>query len=100
MDPHQDLPYLSFLRTAWFFFFNTSTLTVHIDRRRPSQRKHEKKNEKFSRMNGSSWIISRYYKSFMHHNVINFVVVTRMDTIVTTYVDSHLKLWEKDRKRA
>jgi peptidylprolyl isomerase domain and WD repeat-containing protein 1 len=59
----------------------------------------------------------RYYKSFMHRDVINFVVVTRCvvplpfwlptaqvwaqskfhstDFIITTSVDGHLKLWKK-----
>ncbi|KAI0050418.1 peptidyl-prolyl cis-trans isomerase [Auriscalpium vulgare] len=37
----------------------------------------------------------RYYKSFMHRDVINFCVVTRTGFIVTTSVDGHLKLWKK-----
>lgn len=38
----------------------------------------------------------RYAKSFMHRDVINFVVVTRgTDFIVTTSTDGHLKLWKK-----
>ncbi|OCB88921.1 peptidyl-prolyl cis-trans isomerase [Sanghuangporus baumii] len=38
----------------------------------------------------------RYAKSFMHRDVINFVVVTRgTDFVVTTSVDGHLKLWKK-----
>ncbi|KAI0252452.1 hypothetical protein BJV78DRAFT_1360962 [Lactifluus subvellereus] len=37
----------------------------------------------------------RYHKSFMHRDVINFVVVTRADFVITTSVDGHLKLWKK-----
>ncbi|KAL5482454.1 CYP15 [Sanghuangporus weigelae] len=38
----------------------------------------------------------RYAKSFMHRDVINFVVVTRgTDFVITTSVDGHLKLWKK-----
>ncbi|KAI0059530.1 hypothetical protein BV25DRAFT_1828764 [Artomyces pyxidatus] len=37
----------------------------------------------------------RYYKSFMHRDVINFCVVTRTEFIITTSVDGHLKLWKK-----
>ncbi|KAI0320530.1 peptidyl-prolyl cis-trans isomerase [Amylostereum chailletii] len=37
----------------------------------------------------------RYYKSFMHRDVINFCVVTKTEFIVTTSVDGHLKLWKK-----
>ncbi|KAH9179134.1 hypothetical protein EDB89DRAFT_2111335 [Lactarius sanguifluus] len=37
----------------------------------------------------------RYHKSFMHRDVINFVVVTRTDFLITTSVDGHLKLWKK-----
>ncbi|KAI9465600.1 hypothetical protein BJY52DRAFT_1245051 [Lactarius psammicola] len=37
----------------------------------------------------------RYHKSFMHRDVINFVVVTRTDFVITTSVDGHLKLWKK-----
>lgn len=37
----------------------------------------------------------RYYKSFMHRDVVNFVVVTKTDFIITTSVDGHLKLWKK-----
>ncbi|THH20079.1 hypothetical protein EW146_g1181 [Bondarzewia mesenterica] len=37
----------------------------------------------------------RYYKSFMHRDVINFCVVTKTDFIITTSVDGHLKLWKK-----
>ncbi|KAH9044384.1 hypothetical protein EDB85DRAFT_452051 [Lactarius pseudohatsudake] len=54
--------------------------------------------EKFCRMNGSSWIISQVLTgltgttSFVHHDVINFVVVTRMNSIVTTSVDGRQAL--------
>jgi peptidylprolyl isomerase domain and WD repeat-containing protein 1 len=55
----------------------------------------------------------QYYKSFMHRDVVNFVVVTRSvfpfhnrttntltsrsrsDFIVTTSIDGHLKFWKK-----
>ncbi|EJC97808.1 peptidyl-prolyl cis-trans isomerase [Fomitiporia mediterranea MF3/22] len=38
----------------------------------------------------------RYAKSFMHRDVINFVVVTRgTDFVITTSIDGHLKLWKK-----
>ncbi|KAJ7644158.1 hypothetical protein FB45DRAFT_289732 [Roridomyces roridus] len=37
----------------------------------------------------------QYYKSFMHRDTINFVVVTRTDFLITTSVDGHLKLWKK-----
>ncbi|KAF9029820.1 peptidyl-prolyl cis-trans isomerase [Hymenopellis radicata] len=36
-----------------------------------------------------------YYKSFMHRDTVNFVVVTKTDFIITTSVDGHLKLWKK-----
>lgn len=56
----------------------------------------------------------RYYKSFMHRDVINFCVITkcalygiilptmhihvyhgRTDFLITTSIDGHLKLWKK-----
>ncbi|KAI0036439.1 peptidyl-prolyl cis-trans isomerase [Vararia minispora EC-137] len=37
----------------------------------------------------------RYYKSFMHREVVNFAVATKTDFVVTTSVDGHLKLWKK-----
>lgn len=37
----------------------------------------------------------RYSKSFMHRDVINFVVMTRTEFLITTSVDGHLKLWKK-----
>ncbi|KAG9009450.1 hypothetical protein FRB93_005386 [Tulasnella sp. JGI-2019a] len=37
----------------------------------------------------------RYSKSFMHRDVLNFVTVTKKDFIITTSVDGHLKLWQK-----
>ena len=38
----------------------------------------------------------RYAKSFMHRDVINFVVVTRnTDFFITTSIDGHVKLWKK-----
>ncbi|CED84173.1 peptidyl-prolyl cis-trans isomerase [Phaffia rhodozyma] len=37
----------------------------------------------------------RYYKSFMHRDVINTVTVTKTDFVLTTSMDGHLKLWKK-----
>ncbi|KIP06199.1 hypothetical protein PHLGIDRAFT_73064 [Phlebiopsis gigantea 11061_1 CR5-6] len=37
----------------------------------------------------------RYYKSFMHRDVINFVVMTRTEFLITTSIDGHLKFWKK-----
>ncbi|KAI0729627.1 hypothetical protein C8Q72DRAFT_305106 [Fomitopsis betulina] len=37
----------------------------------------------------------RYYKSFMHRDVINFNFMTKTDFLLTTSVDGHLKLWKK-----
>ncbi|EMD39875.1 hypothetical protein CERSUDRAFT_112125 [Gelatoporia subvermispora B] len=37
----------------------------------------------------------RYFKSFMHRDVINFCVMTRTEFLLTTSVDGHLKLWKK-----
>lgn len=37
----------------------------------------------------------RYYKSFMHRDVINYCVSTKTEFIITTSVDGHLKLWKK-----
>lgn len=37
----------------------------------------------------------RYYKSFMHRDVINFTVVTKTDFVVTTSVDGVVKIWKK-----
>ncbi|KAH9936366.1 uncharacterized protein B0H18DRAFT_950676 [Fomitopsis serialis] len=37
----------------------------------------------------------RYYKSFMHRDVINFNIMTKTDFLLTTSVDGHLKLWKK-----
>ncbi|KAI5896714.1 uncharacterized protein SCHCODRAFT_02615627 [Schizophyllum commune H4-8] len=37
----------------------------------------------------------QYYKSFMHRDTVNFVVVTKTEFIITTSVDGHLKFWKK-----
>ncbi|KAG2153096.1 uncharacterized protein EDB93DRAFT_1249010 [Suillus bovinus] len=37
----------------------------------------------------------QYYKSYMHRDSLNFVVVTKTDFIITTSVDGHLKFWKK-----
>ncbi|KAF6755822.1 peptidyl-prolyl cis-trans isomerase [Ephemerocybe angulata] len=37
----------------------------------------------------------QYYKSFMHRDVLNFVVFTKTEFLITTSVDGHLKLWKK-----
>ncbi|KIJ54621.1 hypothetical protein M422DRAFT_153445 [Sphaerobolus stellatus SS14] len=37
----------------------------------------------------------RYFKSFMHRDVVNFAVATKTDFLITTSVDGHLKLWKK-----
>ncbi|WOO80878.1 Peptidyl-prolyl cis-trans isomerase cyp15 [Vanrija pseudolonga] len=39
-----------------------------------------------------------YYKSFMHRDNVNYVVVTRTNFIITTSVDGHLKLWKKQEQ--
>ncbi|KAI0789736.1 peptidyl-prolyl cis-trans isomerase [Abortiporus biennis] len=40
----------------------------------------------------------RYYKSFMHRDVINFCVMTRTEFLITTSIDGHLKLWKKQEQ--
>ncbi|KZT09132.1 peptidyl-prolyl cis-trans isomerase [Laetiporus sulphureus 93-53] len=40
----------------------------------------------------------RYYKSFMHRDVINFCVMTKTDFLLTTSIDGHLKLWKKQEQ--
>ncbi|KAI8994143.1 hypothetical protein BD414DRAFT_274653 [Trametes punicea] len=40
----------------------------------------------------------RYYKSFMHRDVINFCVMTRTEFLVTTSVDGIVKLWKKQEQ--
>ncbi|KAF9450582.1 peptidyl-prolyl cis-trans isomerase [Macrolepiota fuliginosa MF-IS2] len=37
----------------------------------------------------------QYYKSFMHRDIINYSVMTKVDFLVTTSVDGHVKLWKK-----
>lgn len=38
---------------------------------------------------------SRYFKSFMHRDQINFVTMTKTKFLITTSVDGHVKLWKK-----
>ncbi|PIL22477.1 hypothetical protein GSI_15165 [Ganoderma sinense ZZ0214-1] len=40
----------------------------------------------------------RYYKSFMHRDVINFNVVTKTEFLITTSVDGHVKFWKKQEQ--
>ncbi|TFK88196.1 peptidyl-prolyl cis-trans isomerase [Polyporus arcularius HHB13444] len=40
----------------------------------------------------------RYYKSFMHRDVINFNVFTRTEFLLTTSIDGHIKLWKKQEQ--
>ncbi|KAG2009572.1 peptidyl-prolyl cis-trans isomerase [Coprinopsis cinerea AmutBmut pab1-1] len=40
----------------------------------------------------------QYYKSFMHRDVLNFVVMTKTEFLITTSVDGHLKLWKKQEE--
>ncbi|KAI0769008.1 peptidyl-prolyl cis-trans isomerase [Trametes elegans] len=40
----------------------------------------------------------RYYKSFMHRDVINFSVFTRTEFLVTSSVDGIVKLWKKQEQ--
>ncbi|EKM51860.1 uncharacterized protein PHACADRAFT_127818 [Phanerochaete carnosa HHB-10118-sp] len=41
----------------------------------------------------------RYYKSFMHRDVINFVVMTKTtDFLITTSIDGYLKFWKKQEQ--
>ncbi|KZT25403.1 hypothetical protein NEOLEDRAFT_1065477 [Neolentinus lepideus HHB14362 ss-1] len=37
----------------------------------------------------------RYYKSFMHRDVVNFNIFTVTEFLVTTSVDGHVKFWKK-----
>ncbi|KAF8606860.1 hypothetical protein BDV93DRAFT_328735 [Ceratobasidium sp. AG-I] len=37
----------------------------------------------------------RYSKSFMHRDVLNYVIMTKTDFLITTSVDGHLKFWKK-----
>ncbi|ORX83909.1 peptidyl-prolyl cis-trans isomerase cyp15 [Basidiobolus meristosporus CBS 931.73] len=39
-----------------------------------------------------------YERSFMHRDVLNNVVVTSTDFLITTSVDGHLKFWKKTEK--
>ncbi|CAL1712579.1 unnamed protein product [Somion occarium] len=40
----------------------------------------------------------RYYKSFMHRDVINFCVITETGFLITTSIDGHLKFWKKQEQ--
>ncbi|OSD07269.1 peptidyl-prolyl cis-trans isomerase [Trametes coccinea BRFM310] len=40
----------------------------------------------------------RYYKSFMHRDVINFCIMTRTEFLVTTSIDGIVKLWKKQEQ--
>ncbi|KAK7677765.1 hypothetical protein QCA50_019317 [Cerrena zonata] len=40
----------------------------------------------------------RYYKSFMHRDVINFCIMTETDFLITTSIDGHLKFWKKQEQ--
>ncbi|EJF63476.1 hypothetical protein DICSQDRAFT_83176 [Dichomitus squalens LYAD-421 SS1] len=40
----------------------------------------------------------RYYKSFMHRDVINFNVLTRTEFLITTSVDGQVKFWKKQEQ--
>ncbi|CAE7178970.1 unnamed protein product, partial [Rhizoctonia solani] len=37
----------------------------------------------------------RYSKSFMHRDVLNYVIMTKTGYLITTSVDGHLKFWKK-----
>ncbi|KAL5632597.1 hypothetical protein ACGC1H_005520 [Rhizoctonia solani] len=37
----------------------------------------------------------RYSKSFMHRDVLNYVIMTKTGFLITTSVDGHLKFWKK-----
>ncbi|CAE6442967.1 unnamed protein product, partial [Rhizoctonia solani] len=37
----------------------------------------------------------RYSKSFMHRDVLNYVIITKTGFLITTSVDGHLKFWKK-----
>ncbi|CEL62551.1 peptidylprolyl isomerase domain and WD repeat-containing protein 1 [Rhizoctonia solani AG-1 IB] len=37
----------------------------------------------------------RYSKSFMHRDVLNYVIVTKTGFLITTSIDGHLKFWKK-----
>ncbi|EPQ54940.1 hypothetical protein GLOTRDRAFT_42869 [Gloeophyllum trabeum ATCC 11539] len=40
----------------------------------------------------------RYYKSFMHRDVVNFNIFTRTEFLITTSVDGHIKFWKKQEQ--
>ncbi|CAE6415765.1 unnamed protein product [Rhizoctonia solani] len=37
----------------------------------------------------------RYSKSFMHRDVLNYVIITKTGFLITTSIDGHLKFWKK-----
>ncbi|KAG8701653.1 hypothetical protein FRC09_005212 [Ceratobasidium sp. 395] len=37
----------------------------------------------------------RYSKSFMHRDVLNYVIMTKTGFLITTSIDGHLKFWKK-----
>ncbi|KAI1793396.1 hypothetical protein LXA43DRAFT_241848 [Ganoderma leucocontextum] len=40
----------------------------------------------------------RYYKSFMHRDVINFNIVTKTEFLITASIDGHVKFWKKQEQ--
>ncbi|KAB5595911.1 Peptidyl-prolyl cis-trans isomerase, cyclophilin-type protein [Ceratobasidium theobromae] len=40
----------------------------------------------------------RYSKSFMHRDVLNYVIMTKTGFLVTTSIDGHLKFWKKQEQ--
>ncbi|CAE6458326.1 unnamed protein product [Rhizoctonia solani] len=40
----------------------------------------------------------RYSKSFMHRDVLNYVIMTKTGFLITTSVDGHLKFWKKQEQ--
>ncbi|CAE6512134.1 unnamed protein product [Rhizoctonia solani] len=40
----------------------------------------------------------RYSKSFMHRDVLNYVLMTKTGYLITTSVDGHLKFWKKQEQ--
>ncbi|KAF8713087.1 Cyclophilin type peptidyl-prolyl cis-trans isomerase/CLD, partial [Rhizoctonia solani] len=40
----------------------------------------------------------RYSKSFMHRDVLNYVIITKTGFLITTSIDGHLKFWKKQEQ--
>ncbi|KAJ1303356.1 hypothetical protein OPQ81_011550 [Rhizoctonia solani] len=40
----------------------------------------------------------RYSKSFMHRDVLNYVIMTKTGFLITTSIDGHLKFWKKQEQ--